>query len=293
MRVLVTGSSGRLGKRLIDAIANRGHTAVGLDLVPRRSTDVVASILDRDALSSVMRDGQFDGIIHCAALHRPQLASRSAEFAGVNVIGTRNLLELATTAGIPRFVYTSTTAVMTDLNNAPGTLRRACWLTEETQPRPVDVYGESKLAAERTCRAWHAQTGISMVILRPARFFHRDLLEHSHEFTQANHRANEFLNRRASVDDVATAHVLALEKADFLKSDLMIVSAPSPLKSADCEELVSKAPAVVERYFPNYAAVYAKRGWKMYPTIDRVYVSRKIQDVLGMKFRVSFADQIM
>ena len=171
LRVLVTGSSGRLGKRLIDAVANRGHTAVGLDLVPRRSTDVVASVLDRDALSSVMRDGRFDGIIHCAALHRPQLATRSAEFAGVNVIGTRNLLELATSAGVPRFVYTSTTAVMTGLDNAPGALKRAHWLTEGTEPRPGDVYGESKLAAERTCRAWHAQTGMSMVILRPGAFF--------------------------------------------------------------------------------------------------------------------------
>ena len=89
------------------------------------------------------------------------------------------------------------------------------------------------------------------------------------------------------------AHVLALERADFLKSDLMIVSAPTPFEAADCKELVSNAPAVVERYFPNYAAVYAQRGWKMYQAIDRVYVSRKIQDVLGMKFRVSFADQIM
>ena len=277
----------------MDTLANRGHTAVGLDLVSRRSTDVVASILDREALSSVMRSGRFDGLIHCAALHRPQLASRSAEFATVNVTGTRNLLELATTAGISRFVYTSTTAVMTDFNYAPGTLTRAHWLTEETQPRPGDIYGESKLAAERTCRAWHAQTGMSMVILRPARFFHRDLLEHSNRFTQANHRANEFLNRRASVDDVATAHVLALEKADFLKSDLMIVSAPSPFKMSDCEELASNAPAVVERYFPTYASAYSQRGWRMYSTIDRVYVSQKIQDVLGLKFRVSFADQII
>lgn len=293
LRVLVTGSSGRLGKRLIDALANRGHEAVGLDLVARRSTDVIASILDRDSLATVMRDGRFDGVIHCAALHRPQLASRSAEFAGVNVVGTRNLLELATAAGIPRFVYTSTTAVMTDLSFAPGTIRRAHWLTEETEPRPSDIYGQTKLAAEAACHEWHARTGMNIVILRPARFFHRDLLEHSREFTQANHRANEFLNRRASVDDVATAHALALEKADDLKHDLMIVSAPSPFELSDCQQLIEDTPAVVERYFPDYEGVYARRGWKMYPTIDRVYVLRRAQEKLGLKFRETFGDQLL
>lgn len=291
MRVLVTGSSGRLGKRLVDTLAKRGHSPVGLDLVSRRCTDVVASILDRDALASAMRNGHFDGIIHAASLHRPQLASRSAEFAAVNVGGTRNMLELAADAGISRFVYTSTTAVMTSPNPATG-LSSALWLTENSKPAPSDVYGETKLAAEETCRAWHAQTGMGMIILRPARFFHRDLLEHSVQFSQANHRANEFLHRRAAVEDVAMAHVLAMENVDRLKNDLFLVSAPSPFQIKDCEKLASNVPAVVEGYFPDFRAVYSRRGWKMYPTIDRVYVSHRIQDVLEMRFKETLAEQI-
>lgn len=287
----MTGSSGRLGKRLIDTLAKRGHAPVGLDLVPRRCTDVIASILDREALASIMRDGHFDGVIHAAALHRPQLATHFSEFPAVNVAGTRNLLELAAKTGISRFVYTSTTAVMTSPDPVPGA-PRARWLTEESKPTPCDVYGATKLAAEQACRIWHTRTGMKMIILRPSRFFHRDLLEHSAQYTQANHRANEFLSRRAAVDDVAMAHVLAMESADRLDSDLFFVSAPSPFQKADCEELASNAAAVVTRYFPMYPEVYAQRGWTMYPNIDRIYVSRRIQDVLGMRFKETFVEQI-
>ena len=124
MKVLVTGSSGRLGKRLIDALAKRGHSPIGLDLVPRRCTELIASILDRDALAWAMRNGQFDGIIHAASLHRPQLATHSAQFPTVNVGGTKNMLELAADAGISRFVYTSTTAVMTSPSSVPRPFAR-------------------------------------------------------------------------------------------------------------------------------------------------------------------------
>ena len=95
-----------------------------------------------------------------------------------------------------------------------------------------------------------------------------------------------------SVEDVAMAHVLALENADRLKSELFFVSAPSPFQITDCEQLVVNAPAVVQRYFPEFLETYSQRAWKMYPTIDRVYVSERIQSVLDMKFRETFAEQI-
>lgn len=293
MRILVTGSSGRLGKRLIDRLANRGHEPVGLDVASGRSTNVVASILDYDALGWVFQSGRFDAIIHCAALHRPQLALRAAEFVAVNVTGTRNLLDLAVAHGVPRFIYTSTTAVMTDRTLAEGTIDKARWLTEDSPASdPQDVYAATKIAAETLCRDCHDRTGIRLVILRPSRFFHRDLLEHSTKFTQANHRANEFLYRRAAVEDVAMAHALAAEAADKLSSDLFIISAPSPFTRDDCRRLMHDAPSVVARHAPEYERVYAERDWRMYPTIDRVYVSERARDVLGLKFTQTFETQI-
>lgn len=277
----------------MDCLANRGHRPVGMDVAAGRSTDVVASILNRDALNSVLRDGHFDAVVHCAALHRPQLQRHAHEFEPVNVGGTRNLLELAEAAGVPRFIYTSTTAVMTDRVLAKGSIDRARWLTEESPiSDPQDLYAATKIAAEGLCRAWHAKTAMRMIILRPSRFFHRDLLEHSIEFTQANHRANEFLYRRAAVDDVATAHALAVEAADRLVSDLFIVSAPTPFVEADCKDLLDDTPTVVARYFPDFRKVYADRRWKMYRSIDRVYVADRARKVLGLKFSQTFSTQL-
>ena len=295
MRLLVTGSSGRLGQRLMKLLAERGHDPVGVDLRRSRTTDVVASILNLRIMSSVFRGGRFDGVLHAAALHRPDLGRvPDARFPLVNVVGTRNLLELAVASGVTRFIYTSTTAVMTDAALANGAGGPARWLAEDTQAElaPADLYGESKLAAEQLCRDYHRSAGLNLVILRPSRFFHRDLLPHSEKFTQANHRANEFLFRRAAVDDVAKAHALAIERADDLGSDLFIISAPTPFVRSDCARLASDAPAVVRQYFPGYPQVYETRRWKMYDTIDRVYASDRAERVLGLKYSQTFADQL-
>jgi UDP-glucose 4-epimerase len=182
---------------------------------------------------------------------------------------------------------------MTDVALANGNEGPARWLTEDqTTLVPTDLYGETKLAAEKLCCEYQRTAGLSVVILRPSRFFHRDRLPHSEVFTQANHRANEFLFRRAAVDDVAKAHALAIESADTLGSDLFIISAPTPFGQADCKELAADAPSVVKRYFPNYARVYDARRWKMYQTIDRVYVSDRAEHILGLKFSQTFADQL-
>jgi UDP-glucose 4-epimerase len=291
--LLVTGSSGRLGKRLMKLLAERGHYPIGIDLRPGRSTDTLVDIADGDALRSVFEEGRFDGILHGAALHRPDLGKVPDErFPLVNIVGTRNLLELAVQHGVSRFVYTSTTAVMTDAALANGSGGPARWLTEEGNFAPADLYGETKLAAERLCQKYRRDADLRLVILRPSRFFHRDRLPHSETFTQANHRANEFLFRRAAVDDVAKAHALAIEQADSLGSDVFIISAPTPFARSDCAELASDAPAVVKRYFSQYPRVYAARGWKMYDTIDRVYSSERAETVLGLRFSQTFADQL-
>jgi UDP-glucose 4-epimerase len=247
------------------------------------------------ALRALFREHRFDGVLHCAALHRPDIGKvADNEFPLVNVTGTENLLQLAVAHGVHRFVYTSTTAVMTDAALADGCDGPARWFTEET-PAPLahpDVYAESKFAAEGICRKYQREAGLKLVILRPSRFFYRDRLPHSKEFTQANHRANEFLFRRAAVDDVAKAHALAIEKSDELASDLFIISAPTPFVQADCASLAQDAPQVVERYLPDYRRVYGTRGWKMYDKIDRVYVSGRARRELGLKFSQTFADQL-
>ena len=57
----------------------------------------------------------------------------------------------------------------------------------------------------------------------------------------------------------------------------------------DLADLRCDAPAVVERLFPGAAALYAARGWQMFPSLDRVYVNERARAALGWQPKYDFA----
>jgi UDP-glucose 4-epimerase len=102
-------------------------------------------------------------------------------------------------------------------------------------------------------------------------------------YADLNLKANEFLYRRVDVADVVEAHLLAIERAPSLGFRKFIISATSLFSRADLAELHRHAPAVVRRYAPDYVAEYARCGWKMLPSIDRVYVNERARMELGWR----------
>ncbi|MFW7415339.1 NAD-dependent epimerase/dehydratase family protein [Demequina sp. SO4-18] len=110
MKVLVTGASGFLGRATAARIAREGHEVTTLQRRPSEVpgvSDIAGSVTDRDLVRGVV-DGQ-DAIVHLAA--KVSLAGDPAEFARVNVEGTRTLLDAARDAGVPRFVHVSSPSV--------------------------------------------------------------------------------------------------------------------------------------------------------------------------------------
>lgn len=208
----------------------------------------------------------------------------TAFFVATNVQGTLNLLDAAVVSGVERFVFTSTTSLMISQairDGFEGGARKAAWLTEAMSPEPRNIYGVTKLSAEHLCRLYHIQHGLPVVVLRTARFFpEADDMAHAIEQSDANTKANELLFRRLTVDDAAAAHILALEKAPRLGFDVFIVSAPTPFRPDDCAALIADAPSVVARYFPDFLALYARKGWTMFGSIDRVYDASRASDRL-------------
>jgi UDP-glucose 4-epimerase len=297
MRILVTGASGWLGTALVPQLRAAGHAVTGLDLQPSPMTDVVGSITDAALVRATIHDRGIEAVIHAATLHKPHVATRSAaDFVAVNVQGTLNLLDAATSPGSPveRFVFTSTTSLMISAEiraGRAGGAERAAWLTEAmTDLRPRNIYGVTKLAAEHLCRLHHELFGLPIVVLRTARFFpEADDMAHAIAQSDANTKANELLFRRLTVEDAAAAHLAALERAPTLGFDTFIVSAPTPFTPDDCAELISDAPTVVARYFPHYPDIYARLGWSMFASIDRVYDASKATRGLGFTCRTGFA----
>ena len=110
--------------------------------------------------------------------------------------------------------------------------------------------------------------------------------------SEANTKANEFLFRRLTVEDAAGSHVVALTKAPELGFDTFIISARTPFSPNDCSHLIAEAPSVVARYFPEFPELYARAGWTMFQTIDRVYDSSRALWRLGFRCRVGFKEKL-
>lgn len=293
MRILLTGSSGWLGRFLAPRLRAGGHEAIGLDVAPGTETAIIGSVADRPLVGRIFAERGIEAVVHAGALHKPDIARYPKQaFVDVNVSGTLNLLEAAVAAGVDRFVFTSTTSLMISERiraGKTGGAQAAAWLTEEFGPlEPRNIYGVSKRAAEQICGLVHREHGLPIVVLRTGRFFpeeddtHRDL-------AGPNIKANEFLNRRLTVEDCAEAHVAALAKAPEIGFGIFIVSAPPPFAREEAAELIDDAPTVIGRHFPEAAELYARAGWTLPPHIDRVYDPGLAERVLGFRCRTDFA----
>jgi nucleoside-diphosphate-sugar epimerase len=133
-----------------------------------------------------------DAIIHTATLHKPHVATHTRRnFIDTNISGTLNLLEEARDARIGTFLFTSTTSVF-GRALTPSRGEPAAWITEDIVPRPKNIYGITKLAAENLCELFHRNYGLSCLILRTARFFPEpdDRRETREAYTDANTKVN-------------------------------------------------------------------------------------------------------
>jgi UDP-glucose 4-epimerase len=281
MRILVTGSAGHLGEALMRSLPVAGHETIGIDRLESPYTHYVGSIADRDFVRRCMRD--VDAVLHAATLHKPHVATHSRqEFVDVNITGTLNLLEECMAAGARVFVYTSTTSAFgAALTPPPGS--PAAWITEDVVPVPKNIYGVTKLAAENLCELFQRKFSLPCLILRTSRFFPEedDSSARRQAYTDDNLKVNEFLHRRVDIEDVVSAHLLALDNAPAIGFGRYIISATTPFTREDRVELGRNAPAVIARHVPEYADEYARRQWKMFPAVDRVYVNDRARTELG------------
>ena len=277
MKVLITGSAGHLGDALTRTLRDLGHEVVGIDI--RDGSSITDRACVREKMTGVR------SVLHTATLHKPHVVTHEPQqFVDTNITGTLILLEEAVRAGVESFIFTSTTSVFP----ASG------WITEDVTPAPKNIYGLTKRAAEDLCELFHRRERLPCLILRTSRFFpetddNRSVRE---AYEDDNIKVNEYLYRRVDIEDAVSAHLQAIERASAIGFGRYIVSATTPFTPADMLELRTDAPRVVRRYVPEYEALYARRGWKMMPSIDRVYVNAKARAELGWQPRHDFRSLI-
>lgn len=162
--VLITGASGFLGGHVSRRLMASGWKVRGLvrpGREPAPGVEPVTAADLGDAAAAARAVAGVEAVVHLAArvhVMRDTAADPLAEFRRVNVEGTRVLLDAAIAAGVRSFVLASSAKAMGEWTDAP-------W-TEETEPRPADPYGVSKLEAERLVLERAAGTGTAATVLR-------------------------------------------------------------------------------------------------------------------------------
>jgi UDP-glucose 4-epimerase len=155
VRVLVTGGAGFIGATTAAALLDAGHDVVVADDLSRGHRDAVpdaadfvrADVTDPASIGPVVTEGGFEACVHFAALiEAGESMARPERFFAVNTGGSATLLEALVTAGVERFVLSSTAAVYGEPERAP--------IDEDDALLPTNAYGESKLLVERML-AWH------------------------------------------------------------------------------------------------------------------------------------------
>jgi len=263
MRIVLTGSSGRIGRAIYGALA-QDHDIIGIDRNVFSTTHVIGDCADPDVVKPLL-DGA-DAVIHTAGPHAPHVGVvPDSEFERINVEGTQSLIECARAAGVRRFVYTSTTALY-----GHASQRGSCtWIDEETVPQPKSIYHRTNLAAERLLEE-AARDALTVRVMRMSRCIPEP----------APDMAAYRLHRGVDARDVANGHALALTNQSAL-FERYILSGATPFSNDDCEALASDAESVIRARIPQLAAEFDRRGWSLPQGLDRVYDPSKAITKLG------------
>ena len=163
MRILVTGSSGYIGSRLVLRLQGAGHDVVGLDRV--EPVDGQANFTRADLLNPADYSALLTGvdlICHLAAAKGDWGISMDEYFRD-NVEATRTLLATATRFGINRWVFYSTVSAL-----GPSDIP----LNEDHERRPQNPYGESKAKCEELFESFALENeNAHVVMIRPSVVF--------------------------------------------------------------------------------------------------------------------------
>lgn len=242
MRVLVVGGAGYIGSHMVKLLAEHGHEPVVFDnfstghrAAVRWGRSHEASVGDPVALDHVFRNAKFDAVMHFAANSIvAESVANPLKYYINNVCHTLQLLQAMKRHGVNRFIFSSTAAVFGEPQTA---------IIDETHPTsPINPYGDTKLVVENALRDCARASGLHAVSLRYFNAAGADpsgLIGEAHE--PETHLIPKLLRSALGqdhcisingddydtddgtcvrdfvhVNDIARAHLKALECLDFL-----------------------------------------------------------------------------
>jgi UDP-glucose 4-epimerase len=241
MKVLVTGAAGYIGSVVTEQLIDQGNQVIALDslvnghraAIHPAAEFVKLDLLDADGLDALFKNRPIDAVVHLAAEALIDVSMRDPGlFYRINLVGGMYLLDAMIHAGVKRMIFSSTAATYGEPVEIP--------ILETSPQKPVNPYGESKLAFEQMMAWYRVAYGLNYVTLR---YFNAcgatERFGEYHEpethiipilFEVALGQRKEFhlygtdydtpdgscVRDYIHVSDIANAHLLALNKVDEL-----------------------------------------------------------------------------
>lgn len=248
MRYLVTGATGFIGGEVARQLLAQGHQVVTVARTPAKATDLAAlgvevhkgDITDKESLRAPMTD--VDGVFHIAAWY--EVGTKDKTMARrINVDGTRNVMEMMRELNIPRGVYTSTLAVNSDTHGVK---------VDESYHYDgphLTEYDQTKADAHNQVALPMMRDGLPLIIVQPGLVY--GIGDHS----LVRDTLLDYLRRRlpvvpagtayswAHVEDVAQAHLLAMEKGRVGESYYICGPTHSMIDALALAESITGVPA--------------------------------------------------
>jgi nucleoside-diphosphate-sugar epimerase len=243
--VLITGGTGFIGSRLALDLHDAGCPVRVLGLtntdaerwnrgaLEERGIEVLhGSVTDVGALRGAM--GGVEAVVHLAAAQH-EMNVPDAHFRDVNVTGTARVLEAAGEAGVVRFVHGSTIGVYGDPTGP---------VDESTPPRPVNVYGATKLEAEEVVRG--ARERMHVTVVRIPEVYgpgDRRLLKLFRMIQRGRYvlvGPGRNLHHPLFVDDLVRG-LIAASTGDHASGELVLLAGPEPLDTRSMAAGIARA----------------------------------------------------
>lgn len=215
MRYYVTGATGFIGGHVVRQLLGAGHEVIALVRTPEAATELAergVELVPGDITEPATLRGMdgADGVFHLAAWYKVGARNRDVAHA-INVDGTRNVLEAARAAGVPKVVYTSSLAVYGDTGGVPvdeSYRMDGPWLS---------VYDRTKWLAHYEVAEPMMKAGLPLVIVQPG------LVHGPGDHSNVGAVFRDYLRGRlpaipdqggcwSLVDDIAAGHLLAMEQ---------------------------------------------------------------------------------
>jgi UDP-glucose-4-epimerase GalE len=164
--VLVTGGAGYIGSHAVKALLARGETVVVYDnfsaghrQAAGKAAVVEGDILDTGRLADALVEHDADAVMHFAAwLAVGESVTDPAGYYRNNVVGALSVLEAMVRTGVKRLVFSSTCAVFGTPDETP--------IHEDLPKRPINAYGQTKLAVEQALPHYERAYGLTSIALR-------------------------------------------------------------------------------------------------------------------------------